>query len=408
MRILCVSTDYPPSRRGGYELQCAETVAYLRSKGHRVRVLAGASPPAFDARAHDRRHDVRRDLPRFGTEPRAVAARAAWGTERRAAAVLRRQLADFKPDVVCLWRLGELSMLLPIRLRRAGLPAVGVVCDPWMVDGPRRDPWARLWMKRPLAAALVERTCGVPVRPRFDGTARWLFVSEALREQVSGAGLPVGEAEIVPAGVDLAAFRLAAMKPWSGRVLYAGRLSRLKGVDTALQALARLDRGVTLDIAGAGDPGYERELRAMVAALGIGPRVRFRGALSRPELSTAYAEADAVLFPVRWQEPFGLVPLEAMARGTPVIGVASGGAATYLDDRRTALVVPPDDAGAMASAVGRLADDVDLRARLRAAGRRAAEAYPAERSQALIGAALEEEGRPRPAIQLGDERLERT
>jgi colanic acid/amylovoran biosynthesis glycosyltransferase len=90
-----------------------------------------------------------------------------------------------------------------------------------------------------------------------------------------------------------------------------------------------------------------------------------------------------------------------MARGTPVIGVASGGAATYLDDLRTALAVPPDEAGALASAVVRLADDVHLRARLRAAGRRAAEAYPAERSQALIAAALEEEGRPTPGPDAG-------
>jgi glycosyltransferase involved in cell wall biosynthesis len=99
---------------------------------------------------------------------------------------------------------------------------------------------------------------------------------------------------------------------------------------------------------------------------------------------------------VRWQEPFGLVPLEAMASGTPVIAAASGGAAAHLRDGRTALVVPPDDPAALASAVRRLRRDHDLRATLRAEGRRTAERYPAERSLALVTAALEESSRVRP------------
>ena len=386
-----MSTDYPPSRCGGYELQCADAVAHIRRRGHDVRVLAGAAPADHGETADDRHDDVHRELPRFPPDGRPVAAPAAWTAERSAAAVLRRQLAAFQPDVACLWRLGELSMSLPSRLRGAGVAVVGVVCDPWMVDGPQRDPWARLWARRPLAAAVAERTLGVPLRPRFDDTARWLFVSAALRKQVSAAGLPLADAEIVPAGVDLPAFPLAPMKPWSGRLLYAGRLSRLKGVDTALRALVHLNPSMSLEIAGADNRAYERELHTMAAALGVSSRVRFRGPLSRPVLSAAYAGADALLFPVRWQEPFGLVPLEAMARGTPVIGAVSGGPAAYLRDRRTALVVPPDDPVALATAVMRLADDDALRARLRAAGRRAAEAYPAERSHSLIGAALEAE-----------------
>ena len=71
---------------------------------------------------------------------------------------------------------------------------------------------------------------------------------------------------------------------------------------------------------------------------------------------------------------------------------SSGGAAAHLHDRRSALVVRPDDPGALAAAVERLQAEEPLRATLRAAGRRAAEAYPAERSHALISAALEAGG----------------
>jgi glycogen synthase len=391
--VLCVSTDYPPSRCGGYELYCRDTVAYLRRRGHRVRVLAAAPPPDARPPADDPDDDIHRHLPRFPVDARPVAARAAWAAERRAAAALRRHIATFRPDVVCLWRLGELSTSLVWRVSRAGVPAVGVVCDAWMIDGPQRDPWTRLWARRPIAAALVERASGIPLRPRFAGAARWLFVSQALREQLRAAGLALGCGEIVPSGVDLAAFPLAPMNRWAGRLLYAGRLSPLKGVDTALHALAQLSPATTLEIAGSGDPRYERELHALAAALGVASRVRFRGSLSRRALASAYAEADALLFPVRWEEPFGLVPLEAMASGTPVIAAASGGAAAHLRHDHTALVVPPDDPAALASAVRRLQRDDDLRATLRAEGRRTAERYPGERSLASVTAALEESSR---------------
>jgi glycogen synthase len=271
---------------------------------------------------------------------------------------------------VCFWRLGELSMSLPARVRAAAVPAVGMVCDPWMLDGPRRDPYTRTR------------------RPRFDGMARWLFVSRALREQVAAGGVRLTDTEIVPAGVELGAFAVAPARAWRGRLLYAGRLSPLKGVDVAIRALAAVP-GTTLDVAGAGDRDHEDRLVRLARALHVTDRVRFRGVLSRPALAGAYADADAVLFPVRWREPFGLVPLEAMATGTPVIGTASGGAAETLVDGRSAVVVPPDDPDAIATAVRRLARDAALRARLRAGGRRMAERYPAERSHAAVAAALE-------------------
>jgi glycosyltransferase involved in cell wall biosynthesis len=368
VKVLAISTDYPPHGHGGYEQQCRDVTEHLRSAGHRVRVVSGEvgdGPCAPSA-------DVHRELPRFPVEPRPVGARAARRAERRAAATLRRHLAEFRPDVVCVWRLGELSMSLPARAAAAGAPVVGVVCDPWMVDGPRRDPWAR------------RRGRQAPT-----GSASWLFVSAALRRQVGESGLPMGDSEIVPAGVDLAGFPLAPAEPWRGRLLYAGRLSPLKGVDIAIRALSRLPESATLAVAGSGPPAYERRLHAAVEALRLGDRVRFLGALTRAQLAGAYAEADALLFPVRWAEPFGLVPLEAMARGTPVIAVAAGGASAYLRDGDTALVAPPEDATALAAAVDRLAGSPALRERLRAGGRAMAERYPAARSHRAIQAALE-------------------
>ncbi len=75
-----------------------------------------------------------------------------------------------------------------------------------------------------------------------------------------------------------------------------------------------------------------------------------------------------MLFPVTWPEPFGLVPLEAMACGRPVVATATGGAAEYLRDGENCLIVPVDDPQSLAAAVQRLAADEALRAGLVAGG----------------------------------------
>ena len=93
----------------------------------------------------------------------------------------------------------------------------------------------------------------------------------------------------------------------------------------------------------------------------------------------AYDRSDAVLFPSRWAEPFGLVPLEAMARGVPVIATGTGGSVTYLRDGINTLPVPPADPAAMAAAVRRLAADPALRHRLTTAGAEAADTWTIHR-----------------------------
>jgi glycogen synthase len=350
VRVLCVSTDYPPATRGGYEQQCADLVAHLRARGHAVRILAGAGPRS---RADG---DVHRDLPRFPVQPVPTTSAQAAAGERRSAAVLERHLAAFAPDVVCWWRLGELSQSLVARVAARGLPAVGVVCDPWMEDGPARDPW-----------------CRVPGRAPVFAGVRWLCCSEWLRRR-----LGLADAAVVHPGIDAEAFGArAGAPPWRGRLLYAGRLSPLKGVGDAIAALARLP-AATLSVIGDGPPPRPH------------PRMRVEPAMDRAALAARMRAADALLFPVRWEEPWGLVPLEAMACGLPVVATAAGGSAEYLRDGRNALVVPPGNPEAIARAVRRLARDGALRARLVAGGRRTAAAASLETANEAVHAALAE------------------
>jgi glycosyltransferase involved in cell wall biosynthesis len=152
-----------------------------------------------------------------------------------------------------------------------------------------------------------------------------------------------------------------------------------KGVDTVISALAALPGDVELVVAGgpsaAGlddDPEVAR-LRALAASAGVAGRVRFLGAVAHDALPALYRSADAVAC-VPTYEPFGLVPLEAMACGRPVVAAEVGGLADTVVDGVTGHHVPPGNPGAVAAALAALRDDPRRARAMGRAGRRRAEA----------------------------------
>ncbi len=168
---------------------------------------------------------------------------------------------------------------------------------------------------------------------------------------------------MVPCGVDTAAFSPdgpvypRAERP---RIVVLGRLVRRKGVDEVIAALRRLP-GVELLVAGGPDGSGEhsaalhrdpdaRRLRRAAAAAGVADRVRLLGAVARPDVPALLRSADAVVC-VPWYEPFGIVPLEAMACGRPVVASAVGGIQDTVVDQVTGLLVPPRRPDAVAAAL---------------------------------------------------------
>ena len=107
---------------------------------------------------------------------------------------------------------------------------------------------------------------------------------------------------------------------------------------------------------------------------------------SREELPSLYAASDAVLFPVLWEEPWGIVPLEAMAVGRPVVATGTGGSAEYLRDGENCLLFEAGNADALAAAVRRLTDPA-LRIHLIAGGLETAPHH----TESVLNEAVEEE-----------------
>lgn len=360
---------YPPHHFGGYELVWAAAVEHLRSRGHEVRVLTtdtrtGAAQPDAD--------DVHRELRwhlRDG-EFEALGPFARVRMARHNHAVLDRHLSSFRPDVVAWWSMGGLTLTLLESVRRRGLPAVAFVHDEWLDYGRWVDPWlsAVYGQRRGRLAPLAERLARIPASVDFVDAASYVFVSDFTRRHALSAGLGALRTGVAHSGIHADYLDPAPEREWSWRLLYVGRLDPRKGVDVAVEALRHLPAEARLEIAGGWDRNEETRLKELAGRAGVLERIEFSGQLGRRELLDAYAAADAVVFPVRWSEPWGLVPLEAMARGRPVVATGRGGSAEYLRDGENCLLVPADDPPALASAVGRLASDPALRAQLRAGG----------------------------------------
>jgi glycogen(starch) synthase len=406
LRILAVGNMYPPQHAGGYERCWQQTTQRALELGHRTRVLTTGyredpSRPEEDADVH-RTLRWYWDLERYEFPRLNLAQRLRL--ERHNAAELRRHLERFRPDVVAWWSMGCMSLSMIEQVRRAGFPGVFVVHDDWLVYGWEHDRWMRTWAgpRRGALGAVVERLCGVPVSVDLERAGPFVFNSRYTLEQAREAGVASPAMTIVNPGIDDRFLEQATPRPWRWRLAYVGRIDRQKGIDTAVAALGHLPPETTLTVYGTGDERYVAEMRSLAARLGAADRVRFEGFAAGEELAAAYADADAVVFPVRWNEPFGLVPLEAMGIGRPVLTTSRGGTAEFVRDAANALVFDADDARGLAASVERLAADEALRARLIAEGRRTAGRFSAsEFAERTVEAIVHVVERPAAATGVG-------
>jgi glycosyltransferase involved in cell wall biosynthesis len=198
--------------------------------------------------------------------------------------------------------------------------------------------------------------------------------------ELKAMGIDTAKISIAPCGVDLELFREAGPaepRPRSHRILSVGRLVPRKGVDLVIRALPLLrDAGfddVELLVVGGGgeaamgaDP-EARRLGELARELGVENQVTLRGQVPREEMPGILRSADAVVC-TPWYEPFGIVPLEAMACGVPVVAAAVGGLTDTVVDGATGLHVPPRDPAAIARAAARLLASPELRLELGRAG----------------------------------------
>lgn len=224
--------------------------------------------------------------------------------------------------------------------------------------------------------------CRVSVEARIARDADWVAATSTDEVfELVRMGRARSRTSVVPCGVNTDAFTPdgpVAPRGDQPRIVSVGRLVPRKGFDTLIRALPRVPGAELVIVGGPAHADFAKDpeaqhLQRQAEQLGVADRVRMLGAVTRDEMPALLRSADVVAC-TPWYEPFGIVPLEAMACGVPVVATAVGGIRDTVVDDVTGRLVPPKDPARLGDAIAALLDDRARRRALGAAGRERARA----------------------------------
>lgn len=335
---------------GGAELNLLRNAAWMRERGWQVTVIGRPAAP-FAVDAAQRALPVRELRPpwRYGDLPAA---------RRLAATVIAEGIR-----ILVLGSRGDIHTAVLARI--LARKRFAIVYSQQMQLGARKQDWFHAWEYRHIAA--------------------WVAPLPGLaRQAAEWTNIPADRIHVVPLGIDLDPFLSDRPSRTEARELMklpadafiagvVGRLDRGKGQEYLLDAAALLEqRGIALHALLVGEEtrnerqAYSLALREKAASLGIGGRVHFRP--FRADIVPAYRAMDAFVL-TSLSETFGMVTVEALASGLPVVATDSAGTVEIVRDGTTGLLVPPADAPALAGALERLIRDPDRARALGSAAR---------------------------------------
>jgi glycosyltransferase involved in cell wall biosynthesis len=356
-------------RRGGAESYMEDLASLQAQAGHHVEFFAMAHPENRPARFGDRfpaHIELEPPPPSFVGKVRG-AGRVLWSTSARRG--MAEVADDFAPDVVHLHNVyHQLSPSVLQPLARLGLPTVmtlhdyklacptyqfldnGSPCEA-CIDGGFREAVKRRCKGGSLSASALCATESWLHRRTgaYGPVARFVSPSRFLAAKMARAGVYPDRLRWVPHFVDHEA--IAPKTDPGGDVVFAGRLSAEKGVDTLIAAMGRLGPGTVVRVAGEG-PERER-LEALAADVAPG-QVIFHGRLGKADLLSLLRSACVVAVPSCWYENQPMIVLEALASGVPVVASDIGGLPELVEPGVTGALFPPGDAEALASALAPL------------------------------------------------------
>ena len=314
LRILVLTNLYPPQVLGGYERAIADIARLLQHRGHQVLVVTADVPELYASHTN-----------RYPDPPieRCLALLGRWqgGTEwlppdvisgliSQNQVAIAHILTTFKPDV-CL--AGNLDLLQI-----------------------KTEVLEQVLANQPVAHYVMNKTPGyLAEQTPQTQTYRLITCSNWITQNLHALGYPTATAQTIYPGADIEAFYQADLPAQDHlRIAYASLVMAYKGADVLVEALTLLKAdGIpfTATIAGGTfHPEFVEALKAYVQAEDL--PVQFTGALSRQALIELFKAHNVLVFPSRFQEPFGISQIEAMAAGLTLVTSGTGGAAEIVEN----------------------------------------------------------------------------
>lgn len=282
---------------------------------------------------------------------------------------------DIRSRAVDVWLQDELNhpslFWMNRRLRRPGFPPLVSIVH--HLRSSEAHPPAVRWIYRRVERAYLKTVDGFVFNSQ---TTR-----QAVERMLGGArtslvATPAGDR--LGAGLSLPEIECRSARPGALRILFVGNLIRRKGLEPLLRSLARIRAEEwTLRVVGRADvdPGYTREIHALVRSAGLQEQVQFLGELGDPELAKEFAAAQ-LLAMISSYEGFGIVYLEGMSFGLPALASSAGGARELVLPGETGFLVDPGDLEGAARAIRGYCRDRGLLAAHSLAARRRFERFP--------------------------------
>ena len=369
MNILVLSDHYPPYYAGAYELNCHQVAEALAARGHTITVLTttfGVDEPCVEGHIHRVLHMT--DGVVTGALRRRMWQAQQVVLHRRNYRAAQALVAAVRPDLAFVWHMLGTSIPPLLAVQDAGVRTAYRIGSHWLVRLHAAHVADPSRLKRWYRAGLIggRRFSGLRVEAA-------IYNSRSLRAAYRRAGFDVSRAVTIPSGLpdDWLVMPRAQPLASDGRLwlLYVGRLEADKGTEIAIQALDHLvhQRGlshVRLDLIGRGQPDYVDMLRTLIEDRHLGEHVALRGFLPREELLRRYAQYDVLLFTTVQHEGLPMAVLEAMSQGLVVIASNIGGPRDVIRHGKNGVLVPPNDAAALADAVADVAGQPVLLRRL--------------------------------------------
>lgn len=364
MKILVLSDFYPPCKGGGHHIQCKIIAEGLAERGHEVSVLT--SQYGVTGNNEDDKHfRVLKVLPfecARGIKRKYLNIKTGF-LGRINYFITRRIIKKTNPDIVYVGYIRYISAFPLKAIQNRGIPAVYHLGSNLFVQYVKdcileKNLFKRLWRK------LIS---GFYSLKEFDFNHNMITVSEALKKEHIAAGFPESNISVIPRGISPELINnrgkcITATNKNQIKILYIGRMIPEKGVHIAISAIGHLVnrlgvKNVQFDLFGNGSDAYIENLKNLTHNLKIEKHVKFHGKVDRGQLLKIYQDYDLFLLPSIFQEPFGVVLIEAMARGVPVVATDTGGIPEVISHEVNGLLVSPEDSIKMAEAVKRLIDN---------------------------------------------------